>query len=144
LVVVYLLKQQVNLILEWVSVFKETTTGGYNVGLGYNPFSENIIGTNIWNWFWGRYSLGSYNTFRDQTKTNNGGSYNNSTALGAGATITDSNQLVIQTTNALQNVVIPSTNATALTVGGGVSIGGNLIITNRMKLTGLDTDNIYR
>jgi hypothetical protein len=33
-------------------VFKETTTGGYNVGLGYNPFSENIIGTNIWNWFW--------------------------------------------------------------------------------------------
>jgi hypothetical protein len=28
------------------SVFKETTTGGYNVGLGYNPFSENIIGTN--------------------------------------------------------------------------------------------------
>jgi hypothetical protein len=51
--------------------------------------------------------------------------------------------LVIGTTNALQNVVIPSTNATALTVGGGVSIGGNLIITNRMKLTGLDTDNIY-
>jgi hypothetical protein len=50
--------------------------------------------------------------------------------------------LVIGTTNALQNVVIPSTNA-ALTVGGGVSIGGNLIITNRMKLTGLDTDNIY-
>jgi hypothetical protein len=50
--------------------------------------------------------------------------------------------LVIGTTNALQNVVIPSTNATALTVGGGVSIG-NLIITNRMKLTGLDTDNIY-
>jgi hypothetical protein len=50
--------------------------------------------------------------------------------------------LVIGTTNALQNVVIPSTNATALTVGGGVSIGGNLIITNRMKLTGLDTDNI--
>jgi deoxyhypusine synthase len=47
--------------------------------------------------------------------------------------------LVIGTTNALQNVVIPSTNATALTVGGGVSIGGNLIITNRMKLTGLDT-----
>jgi hypothetical protein len=29
------------------------------------------------------------------------------TALGAGATITDSNQLVIGTTNALQNVVIP-------------------------------------
>jgi hypothetical protein len=29
-----------------LSVFKETTTGGYNVGLGYNPFSENIIGTN--------------------------------------------------------------------------------------------------
>jgi hypothetical protein len=56
--------------------------------------------------------------------------HNNSTALGAGA-ITDSNQLVIGTTNALQNVVIPSTNATALTVGGGVSIGGNLIITNR-------------
>jgi hypothetical protein len=51
----------------------------------------------------------------DQTKTNNGGSYNNSTALGAGATITDSNQsMVIGTTNALQNVVI--TNATALTV----------------------------
>jgi hypothetical protein len=23
-----------------LSVFKETTTGGYNVGLGYNPFSE--------------------------------------------------------------------------------------------------------
>jgi hypothetical protein len=51
--------------------------------------------------------------------------------------------LVIGTTNALQNVVIPSTNATALTVGGGVSIGGNLIITNNVKLTGLD-EYLYR
>jgi hypothetical protein len=49
---------------EWVLVYLKTT-GGYNVGLGYNPFSENIIGTNnnIGIGFAKRYSLGSYNTF---------------------------------------------------------------------------------
>jgi hypothetical protein len=25
-----------------IAVFKETTTGGYNIGIGYNPFTENI------------------------------------------------------------------------------------------------------
>jgi hypothetical protein len=30
-----------------LSVFKETTTGGYNIGIGYNPFSENITANNI-------------------------------------------------------------------------------------------------
>jgi hypothetical protein len=46
-------------------VFKETTTGGYNIGIGYNPFTENITGTNnIGIGYWsGRYSLGSNNTF---------------------------------------------------------------------------------
>jgi hypothetical protein len=29
-----------------IAVFKETTTGGYNIGIGYNPFTENITGTN--------------------------------------------------------------------------------------------------
>jgi hypothetical protein len=23
-----------------IAVFKETTTGGYNIGIGYNPFTE--------------------------------------------------------------------------------------------------------
>jgi hypothetical protein len=48
-----------------IAVFKETTTGGYNIGIGYNPFTENITGTNnIGIGYWsGRYSLGSNNTF---------------------------------------------------------------------------------
>jgi hypothetical protein len=25
-----------------IAVFKETTGGGYNIGIGYNPFTENI------------------------------------------------------------------------------------------------------
>jgi hypothetical protein len=48
-----------------IAVFKETTTGGYNIGIGYNPFTENITGTNnIGIGYWsGRYSLGNNNTF---------------------------------------------------------------------------------
>jgi hypothetical protein len=26
--------------------YLKTTTGGYNIGIGYNPFTENITGTN--------------------------------------------------------------------------------------------------
>jgi hypothetical protein len=47
-----------------IAVFKETTTGGYNIGIGYNPFTENITGTNnIGIGYWSGYSLGSNNTF---------------------------------------------------------------------------------
>jgi hypothetical protein len=66
-----------------IAVFKETTTGGYNIGIGYNPFTENITGTNnIGIGYWsGRYSLGSNNTFMGSDKTDNLGTYNNSTAI---------------------------------------------------------------
>jgi hypothetical protein len=54
-----------------IAVFKETTTGGYNIGIGYNPFTENITGQIILVLDTGRYShsLGNNNTFiGDQTK----------------------------------------------------------------------------
>jgi hypothetical protein len=45
-----------------IAVFKETTGGGYNIGIGYNPFTENITGTN--NIGIGYWSYGTvYNTF---------------------------------------------------------------------------------
>jgi hypothetical protein len=41
-----------------IAVFKETTTGGYNIGIGYNPFTENITGTNNIGIYWsGRYTV---------------------------------------------------------------------------------------
>jgi hypothetical protein len=67
-----------------IAVFKETTTGGYNIGIGYNPFTENItvqiilvldiglVGT-VW---------GTTIHFRGSDKTDNLGTYNNSTAIG--------------------------------------------------------------
>lgn len=115
-----------------ISVFKATTTGGYNIGIGYNVFKENITGSNNIGigYLSGQYSLGSQNTFLgNETKTDNNGTYNNSTAIGQSATITASNQIVLGTTGTSVSVVIPSTNSTALTVGGGVSFNSNLTFT---------------
>jgi hypothetical protein len=57
-----------------IAVFKETTTGGYNIGIGYNPFTENITGTNnIGIGYWSAVQSGSNNTFIGETKTDNGG-----------------------------------------------------------------------
>jgi hypothetical protein len=39
-----------------IAVFKETTTGGYNIGIGYNPFTENITEQIILELDTGRYS----------------------------------------------------------------------------------------
>jgi hypothetical protein len=53
------------------------------------------------------------------------GTYNNSTAIGTGATITASNQMVLGTSGSSLSVLIPSTNTSALIVGG-VSVGASL------------------
>jgi len=70
------------------------TTGSYNVAVGYNAGFQ---GTAI--------TTGSNNTFVGFNTQSNGAGYNQSTALGSGATITASNQVVLGTTT--ETVVIP-------------------------------------
>jgi hypothetical protein len=119
------------------NVFVKNTVGTNNIGIGGNVFGSNItgnynigVGNNS-----GNSILGSYNTMvganTGQSGTD-GNTYNNSTALGYGATVNASNQIVLGTTT--ESVVIPSitpaNNSTsgALVVSGGVGIGGNVVV----------------
>jgi hypothetical protein len=60
--------------------------------------------------------------FRGFIKTDNLGTYNNSTAIGQSATITEVIKWFWDNGGSL-SVLIPSTNTSALIVSGGVSVG---------------------
>jgi hypothetical protein len=56
-----------------IAVFKETTTGGgYNIGIGYNPFTENITGTNNIGYWSGGTVWGVTIHLSGSDKTDNG------------------------------------------------------------------------
>jgi hypothetical protein len=85
-----------------ISGLQSLTTGTVNVGVGYSSFQAITTGTS--NTGFGYQSGGnvttssSNNTFIGaNTTASSSGIYNNSTALGYGATITGSNQIVIGT-----------------------------------------------
>jgi hypothetical protein len=119
------------------NIFVNNTIGTNNIGIGGNVFGSNVtgnyntgVGINS-----GNSILGSYNTMVGSNtgqRSTDGNMYNNSTALGYGAVVNASNQIVLGTT--AESVVIPSitpsSNITsgALVVPGGVGIGGNAFI----------------
>ena len=88
----------------------------------------------------GRLSDGSYNSFfgAETDVDSNTESYSYSTALGYGATIDASNQIVLGRSQ--EYVYIPSTTASdssttgALVVSGGAGIGGNLNVANNIVM----------
>jgi len=107
------------------------TDGEYNSAFGSNAGQANITG--------------SGNTFLGYGTTADANDYNNSTALGYQATITQSNQLVLgQTTNAPTvyipgNVGIGTDNPTSgytLDVSGGVYIDGSFNVTRGATING--------
>jgi hypothetical protein len=70
---------------------------GYNIGIGYNPFTENITGTNNIGIGYGRYSLGNtFMGFRQKTYLGH-----ITTQTEQSATITASNQMVLGTSGVL-------------------------------------------
>jgi len=96
-----------------------------NIVIGTNAMQNAISGTD--NIIIGRNSAAkvqnasTYNTFIGQaTDANTLGSYNFSTALGAGATVTGNHQVVLGTTN--ETVYAPA----ALNVGSSLSVGTSL------------------
>ena len=130
-----------NIAIGGQNTLYNNTTGSNNVAIGSNSLTSITIGNentalgnnsgqNVINSVTG----GNYNTFLGaNTDFDNGlNAYNNSTAVGYNATITESNQIVLGT--ASEYVYIPSTTATtgatsgALVVNGGVGINGNLVI----------------
>ncbi len=128
------------------NVFSSNTTGKNNIGIGGNVFVANTSGQN--NTSIGNDSginvLGSNNTMLgSNTGQSDNNIYNNSTAIGYGAIVSSSNQIVIGTTN--ESLIIPSTalstNATtgALTVLGGIGVGGNVYLTGNLIVNA----NIY-
>jgi hypothetical protein len=68
-------------------------------------------------------------------KTDNLGTYNNSTTARNRSNNNRSNQMVLGTTGSSLSVLIPSTNTSALIVSGGVSVGASLGVngTNRQQ-----------
>jgi hypothetical protein len=77
-----------------IAVFKETTGGGYNIGIGYNPFTENIQEQIILVLDTGHGTVWGVIIHRGQKQISRD---IQSTAIGTGATITASNQMVLGT-----------------------------------------------
>lgn len=88
------------------------TTGEYNTALGADTLLSNTTGTaNVAVGFQAGFAgtantTGSFNTYLGFQSQTNGNNYSNSTALGSGAIITASNQVVLGTTS--EKVIIPN------------------------------------
>jgi hypothetical protein len=121
------------------NILMNNSTGKYNTAIGANVFTSSISGNN--NCAVGSNSgnsiLGSNNTMLGANTGQAPGDtniYNNSCAIGYGATVTASGQIVVGTAN--ETVKIPSTVAStgptvgALVVAGGVNVIGNLNVTS--------------
>jgi hypothetical protein len=86
------------------------TSGDNNIGIGYQA---GRAGTAL--------TIGNNNTFVGYQAKANANSYSNSTALGAGATITASNQVVL------------GTSSETVTVGGNCNVGGSITISDSIN-----------
>ena len=128
------------------NIFVSNTTNKNNIGIGGNVFVANTNGQN--NTGIGNDSginvRGSNNTMLgSNTGQTDNNIYNNSTAIGYGAIVNTSNQIVVGTAN--ESFTIPSTaistNSTtgALVVSGGIGIGGNVYLTGNLIVN----SNIY-
>jgi hypothetical protein len=113
------------------NVFNNNSTGKFNTGIGANVFASNVsgsyntgIGANSGNSILGSYStsLGS-NAGQAPGDTN---VYNNSTAIGYGAVVNASGQIVMGTAN--EYVTIPSTGGGLVVGGGDLNVSGNIFI----------------
>lgn len=120
------------------NILIKNTVGLYNTAIGANVFTASISGNN--NCAIGSNSgnsiLGSNNTMLGANTGQVPGdtnTYNNSCAIGYGATVNASGQIVVGT--ASETVKIPSTVAStgptvgALVVAGGINVTGNLNVT---------------
>jgi hypothetical protein len=120
------------------NILIKNTVGLYNTAIGANVFTASISGNN--NCAIGSNSgnsiIGSNNTMLGANTGQVPGdtnTYNNSCAIGYGATVNASGQIVVGT--ASETVKIPSTVAStgptvgALVVAGGINITGNLNVT---------------
>jgi len=107
------------------SLSLKNNTGSNNVAVGYNAGTAGTANT-----------TGSNNTFIGYQAQSNGGSYNNSTALGAGATITGSNQVVLGT--ASEKVVMPGDAS----LNGNIVIGRNLTVIGNLAVQNYQNQNI--
>jgi hypothetical protein len=92
---------------------RESTSGSNNTAIGYQAGKAGVALT-----------TGSNNTLLGYQAQANANNYNNSTALGAGATITGNNQVVLGT--ASEKVVMP----------GDASLNGNIVIGRNLTVLG--------
>jgi hypothetical protein len=108
-------------------------TGSFNTALGVDSLYNNQSGTKnvAIGHFSGKNSTGSNNTFLGSDTS--GGAFGNSTAIGAGATITASNQIVLGTSG--ETVVIPGTMSVT-NITGNVQVTGNMVVSNGLTVTG--------
>jgi hypothetical protein len=115
------------------------TTGSSNVVMGHLALTNNTLGTN--NTCIGHNSAQSLTSGNSNTALGSGtvigNGVSNSTAIGVGATVSVSNQIVLG--RATESVFIPGTTAStstatgALQVIGGAGIGGNVFAGGRMN-----------
>ena len=100
-------------------------SGGFNVANGYNTLGSNETGRyNVATGYQSglKNTTGDYNTFLGSNTDlqNSGDTYEYSTALGYGATISASNQIMLGRSN--ETVEVPG----SLTVDGGLTVDGNV------------------
>ena len=129
------------------NILMNNTVGLFNTAIGTNVYASNVngsyntgVGANS-----GNANLGSNNTMLGANTGQAFGDtniYNNSTAIGYGATVNSNNQIVLGTTT--EYVKIPSTVASnsgtvgALVVGsGGMSVAGNLYVSGTVYMNGV-------
>jgi len=128
------------------NILMNNTAGKYNTAIGSNVYASNVsgsyntgVGTNS-----GNSNLGSNNTMLGANTGqtfNDTNVYNNSTAIGYGATINTSNQIVFGTTTEYVKIpsAVASNNGTvgALVVGsGGMSVAGNIFVSGTIYING--------
>lgn len=111
------------------NVYASNVSGSYNTGVGANSGNANLGSNNT--------MLGA-NTGQTFGDTN---VYNNSTALGYGATVNSNNQIVLGTTTEYVKIpsIVVSNSGTvgALVVGsGGMSVAGNLYVSGTVYMNG--------
>lgn len=109
---------------------KAITTGQFNTAIGVDSLIFTVSGQyNVAvGYFSGQNSTGSNNTFLGANTW--GGAFSNSTAIGTGATINASNQIVLGT--AAQTVVIPGTISGTNTFTGTTNLNGSVTVASTL------------
>ena len=110
------------------NALNSVTTGATNTALGYNAGNTGIPNT-----------TGSSNTYLGYNTGSSANNWSNSTAIGAGASITASNQIVLGTST--EKVVIPGTGINFTTTGSGTTNSPLCINHNPILLRGSTDGN---